>query len=177
MFRLAFQLSPKLRVIKPKLGSACLIPSADGRQIWFWGGGGKSAHSFVAVSFHTFYASLAFSHHIHWSNYPISNKWRTDSYRGEKKSNAFNICPGYFSPHQLPTNSVWAVSSCAGVSGHSRPEEIQVSAHKAHRLHVSPGNSCKPKGPVSVSRERPASGTQTARVTDRNHLEDTLRRD
>lgn len=116
MFRFAFQLSPKLCVIKPKLGSACLIPSADGRQIWFWGEGGKSAHSFVAVSFHTFYASLAFSQCIHRSNYPISKEWRIDSCSGEK-SDAFNKVSGCYSPPQHPANSPWEASSCAGTAG------------------------------------------------------------
>jgi hypothetical protein len=119
MFRFAFQLSPKLCVIKPKLGSACLIlPSADGRQIWFWGEGGKSAHSFVAVCFHTFYASLAFSQCIHRSNYPISMEWRIDSYSG-KNSNAFSTFPSYHHLQQQSVTSAWMASLCSGTEGHS----------------------------------------------------------
>lgn len=142
MFRFAFQLSPKLCVIKPKLGSACLIPSADGRQIWFWGEGGKSAHSFVAVRFHTFYASLAFSQCIHRSNYPISMEWRIDSYSG-KKSNAFTIFPGYYSPPQHPATSPWWCPCALVLQGCSLSGWTQRLSSKRCRWHVNTGSSYK----------------------------------
>lgn len=164
MFRFAFQLSPKLCVIKPKLGSACLVPSADGRQIWFWGEGGKSAHSFVAVCFHTFYASLAFSQRIHRSNYPISMEWRTDSY--SRKNQMLSIYSLAITPH---INTLWILPGWCplvlGLQGHSCSERTQGDAHKVLQDDRSAREAAKvPKGPGFMSRERLTLGTQTAGI-------------
>lgn len=151
MFRFAFQLSPKLCVIKPKLGSACLIPDADGRQIWFWGEGGKSAHSFVAVRFHTFYASLAFSQRIHRSNYPISMEWRTDSYSG--KNQMLSIYSLATTPHfQHSANSSWVVASPRGdILTQKGPKVMLI---KCCRWHISLGSSCGTQGLSFMSSKR-----------------------
>lgn len=128
----------------------------------FWGEGGKSAHSFVAVCVHTFYVSLAFSQCIHRSNYPIRMEWRIDSYSG-KKLKCLQCIPWLLHPTPIPCPlSLDCVLLCWCCRSPYIQREPESTLIKHCIWHVSNGNSHKPKGLGSVSRETPAFGTQTA---------------